>query len=170
MTFSNRPSLPFKSGFLAIAAIVLLSLAAPASAEMIKAEGWKSHASKHGYKTLVKRLDAAAKANKMGVVTRASATVGAKMVLKKDIPGNMVVGLYHPRFAVPMLEASIPAGIEAPIRIYLTENSDGTATLSYKMPSFVFAPYMAEGGDKLKSIASELDAIFEAIATATTSP
>ena len=65
-----------------------------------------------------------------------------------------------------MLEASIAAGIEAPIRLYLTENADGTATLSYKTPTFVFAPYMNEGGDALKELAGELDAIFAAIAEA----
>ena len=91
----------------------------------------------------------------------ASATVGAKKVLKKDIAGNMVVGLYHPRFAVRMLDASIAAGIEAPIRVYITENADGSADLSYKTPSHVFAPYMKEGGSKLKELAAELDSLFE---------
>jgi uncharacterized protein (DUF302 family) len=46
-----------------------------------------------------------------------------------------------------VLGASVAAGIEAPIRIYVTENQDGTATLSYKKPSAVFAPYADEGGD-----------------------
>ena len=75
----------------------------------------------------------------------------------------MVVGLYHPRFAIPMLEASIAAGIEAPIRVYITENSDGSATLSYKKPSTVFAPYMKEGGDKLKNLADDLDTLFASL-------
>ena len=43
------------------------------------------------YGDLVKSLNAAVKANKMGLVTRASATVGTKS-LGKTIPGNMVVG------------------------------------------------------------------------------
>ena len=43
------------------------------------------------YGDLVKSLNAAVKANKMGLVTRACATVGAKS-LGKTIPGNMVVG------------------------------------------------------------------------------
>ena len=85
-------------------------------------------------------------------------------MLDKTIPGNTVIGLYHPRFAVPMLEASIAAGIEAPIRVYVTENAGGTATLSYKLPSFAFAPYMDEGGDKLKALAADLDALFAALA------
>jgi uncharacterized protein (DUF302 family) len=115
----------------------------------------------HSYKALIGKLDAAVKANKMGLVTRASATVGAKNVLKMDIPGNMVVGVYHPRFAVRMLKASVPAGIEAPIRFYITENADKTATLTYRTPSSIFAPY--ENAD-LNAMAKELDAIFAKIA------
>jgi uncharacterized protein (DUF302 family) len=62
-----------------------------------------------------------------------------------------------------MLEASIPAGIEAPVRFYITENADGTATLSYKTPTAVFAPYQ-DGGAKLRDMAAELDVIFDKIA------
>ncbi len=58
--------------------------------------------------------------------------------------------------------------IEAPIRFYVTENADGTATLSYKTPSAVFAPYIDEGGAELAAIAGELDAIFAAIAKGAT--
>ncbi len=123
-------------------------------------DGWVVLKSKHSYADLINEVNKAAKANKIGIVTRASATVGAKKVLNKKIPGNMVVGLYHPRFAVRMLETSIASGIEAPIRVYLTENEDGTAELSYKTPSHVFAPYMGEGGEKLKALAAELDELF----------
>jgi len=104
---------------------------------------------KHSYKDLVARLDAAVKANKMGLVTRASATVGAKAKLNKTIPGNMVVGVYRPDFAVRMLEASVPAGIEAPLRFYITEDADGTATLTYRKPSAVFAPYAVPALDEM---------------------
>jgi uncharacterized protein (DUF302 family) len=64
-----------------------------------------------------------------------------------------------------MLEASVAAGIEAPIRFYVTENEDGTARLTYRRPSAVFAPY-ADGGAALVALAGELDAIFAAIAEA----
>ena len=150
--------------FAAICAVLLGLPAALARAEIAPREGWVVLPSMHSYQDLIARVDQAAKANKIGVVTRASATVGAKKVLDKTIPGNMVIGLYHPRFAVRMLEASVAAGIEAPIRIYLTENGDGTATLSYKTPSHVFAPYMAEGGDGLKALAVELDQLLENLA------
>ena len=63
-----------------------------------------------------------------------------------------------------MLETSVSAGIEAPIRFYVTENPDGTATLSYKKPTAVFAPYAEEGKDALKGLAAELDEIFAKIA------
>ncbi len=122
----------------------------------------------HGYKALIERLNAAVKANKMGLVTRASATLGAKS-LGKTIPGNMVVGVYRPDFAIRMLEASVPAGIEAPIRFYITENDDGTATLSYKTPAAVFAPY-SDGGEELKALAKELDALFAKIAREAAAP
>jgi uncharacterized protein (DUF302 family) len=74
----------------------------------------------------------------------------------------MVVGVYHPRFAVRMLKASVPAGIEAPLRFYITENPDGTATLTYRKPSATFAPYKSEALDEM---AKELDVIFAGIAS-----
>jgi len=116
---------------------------------------------KHGFKALVKRLDAAIAKHKMFAVTRASASIGASRREVK-IKGNMIVGVYRNDFAVRMLAASVPAGIEAPIRFYITENADGSASLAYRKPSVVFAPY--KGGAKLKALAAELDTIFADIA------
>ena len=120
----------------------------------------------HSYAKLVERLLSAAAKNKMGVVARASATNGAKNI-GVTIAGNQVVMLFHPKFAVRMLKASLAAGIEAPLRFYITENDDGTATLTYREPSSVFAPY--ENVD-LDVMALELDAIFAAIAAAAIGP
>jgi len=148
--------------------LVLLPLlaASPVQAQMPATEmsGWKVMKTPHGYADLVARLEKAIADNKMGLVTKASATSGAKQMLDREIPGNTVIGVYRPDFAVRMLEASLAAGIEAPIRFYVTENPDGTADLSYKTPSFVFAPY-EDGGEALKALAAELDAIFAKIAT-----
>ena len=63
--------------------------------------------------------------------------------------------------AVRLLAANLAAGIEAPLRLYVTENADGTATLSYRRPSAVFAPYRHPEIDRL---AGELDALLDAIA------
>lgn len=103
-----------------------------------------------------KDLAQAIKKNKMGLVNKASATHGAASLGIK-IKGNRVFGVYHPRFAVRMLKASVPAGIEAPIRIYIYENADGTATITYKKPTEVFRPY---GSKDLNKMAAELDVIF----------
>lgn len=45
--------------------------------------------------------------------------------------------VFRPDFAVRLLAADPRAGFEAPIRIYLYENADGTATVSYLAPSAV---------------------------------
>jgi uncharacterized protein (DUF302 family) len=154
--------------FLGLAVLMAALAAGPltsrgAAAAMMERSGWQMMKTPHSYADLVARLETAIADNKMGLVARASATVGAKAMLKKDIPGNTVIGVYRPDFAVRMLEASTAAGIEAPIRFYVTENPDGTATLSYKTPSFVFTPY-TDGGQALKDLAAELDVIFAKIA------
>lgn len=153
-----------------IAGVVALAFPPAPShgAEWDNLPDWSVSKTAHGYATLIERLDDAIKANKMGLVTRASAKAGAAS-LGRTIPGNMVVGVFRPDFAIRMLEASVPAGIEAPIRFYITENADGTATLSYKKPSAVFAPY-ADGGGKLKALVAELDGIFAAIARQAAAP
>lgn len=116
--------------------------------------GTTTMTSPKGFDALVKSLDAAVKAEGFFVVTRASASYGASN-RGIAIRGNMVVGVFRNDFAVRMLDASIAAGIEAPLRFYITENTDGTASLTYRHPSQVFASY--EGGDALKKMAAELD-------------
>ncbi len=111
------------------------------------------------FTTLWSRIKQAIQANEMGIVAQACASCGAK-ARGVSIPGNSVVMAYRNDFAVRMLEASVAAGIEAPLRFYLTENADGTATLTYRTPSATFAPY---GSAKLDEMAKELDAIWEKI-------
>ena len=147
--------------FIPVFAIVSFALLAGTAA----LPGAASAASNPKFKTVApflqaeKNLTQAIKKNKMGLVSKASATHGAAAIGVK-IKGNRVFGVYHPRFAVRMLRASIPAGIEAPIRIYLYENTDGTATITYKKPSDVFRPY---GSADLDKMAAELDGIFAKI-------
>ncbi|MDX1575770.1 MAG: DUF302 domain-containing protein [Kiloniellales bacterium] len=145
-------------------AALLAATVLVAAAHAIRAAppGFTSFATSHDFQTLVERVKAAVEANGMFVVTRASASKGAAS-RGLAIPGNMVLGVYRNDFAVRMLEASVPAGIEAPIRFYVTENADGTASLSYRAPSAVFAPY-EDGGEALVALAGELDRIFAAIA------
>lgn len=116
--------------------------------------------SKLSFSQLAKQLDKAVEASKLAVVTRASASGGAERRGVK-IPGNMVVGVFRNDYAVRMLKASVPAGIEAPIRFYLTEDAGGTATLTYRKPSAIFAPYKSA---ELDAMAKELDPLYEKIA------
>jgi uncharacterized protein (DUF302 family) len=100
-------------------------------------------------------LRSAVRANKMGIVAEACATCGAAKI-GVTILGNQVVMIYHPRFAVRMLKASEASGIEAPLRLYVTEQSDGTARLTYRLPSHTFAPYEVP---ELDAMGAELDLI-----------
>jgi uncharacterized protein (DUF302 family) len=144
--------------------VMALTITGVARAEGIsEREGWQVVPTGKAFETLVEDLKTAIKADKMGLITQASASAGAKG-RGITIPGNRVIGVYRNDYAVRMLEASVAAGIEAPIRFYVTENSDGTATLSWKTPSFVFAPYMDEGGEDLATLAGELDLVFQSIA------
>lgn len=151
--------------FAVLSLLVLLSTAVittGTTAAVAAPDGVIGKTTAHSYPEMIERLDQAVKDHKMGLVTRASATVGVKQVLEEDIPGNMVVGVYHPRFAKRMLEASVPAGIEAPIRFYITEEADGRTTLTYREPSAVFAPW-ADGNEALQTLAAELDEVFAGI-------
>ncbi len=107
----------------------------------------------------LKSLKAAISANKMGIVGEACATCGAKAI-GVTIPGNRVVMIFNPHFAVRMLKASEASGIEAPLRLYVTEQKDGTARLTYRLPSHVFGAYkMAD----LDAMGKELDVIVDRI-------
>src|ERR671918_2031555 len=129
--------------------------------------GWVIERTEQGYAELIENVDGAVAASPLNVVTRASATVGAKS-LGQDIPGNMVVGVFAPQFAIRLLDASLAAGIEAPLRLYITENPDGSAALSYKTAAHVLAPYAEEGGQALTALATELNQILTDIAAQAT--
>lgn len=148
--------------------LILLAIlfAGAANADPKKREGWRIHPTEYAYKVLIDRVKAATKANKMGVVTQAGPT-GAAKNRGIDIPGNRVIGVFNNRFAVEMLSVSESAMIEAPVRFYVTEQPDGSATLSYKTPSHVFEPY-ADDSPEVMKIAARLDEIFARIAAEAT--
>ena len=108
---------------------------------------------------LVGKVEKAVANAGLGVVALASASRGAAS-RGVTIPGNAVVMVFRNDIAVRLLKANVAAGFEAPLRIYITENADGTASLSYRKPSVVLAPYT---GDEVKAIARELDVAFEKI-------
>lgn len=155
-----------RSVFSGLAMLVLAAVSLPAAqaqpAALVEGNGWIVKPTPHEFSVLVAKVEAAIAANKMGLVNFASASDGAK-AQGITIPGNRVVGVFRNDYARRMLAASLPAGIEAPIRLYLTEAANGTSTLSYRSPSTVFGPYLAAAGPDLKTLAQELDPIFAKI-------
>lgn len=146
-----------------VAALLALFLAAPMSAnadDPTPSSGMQSVDTGVPFLEYQESLLSAVTANDMGVVAQACADCGAKSALGRDIPGNRVIMIFHPRFAVRMLETSVAAGIEAPLRLYLTEQEDGTARLTYRLPSHVFGAYEVEALDEM---GRELDEIIARI-------
>jgi len=121
--------------------------------------GTHTAASPYGFDALAARLEKSIEANKMGLVAQASASRGAAARGVK-IPGNLVLMVFRNDYAVRMLAASVPAGIEAPLRLYVTEEANGKASVTWRDPSAVFAPY---GSAALNAMARELDPVFEKI-------
>jgi uncharacterized protein (DUF302 family) len=153
--------------FVFVLATLLSAAALSAAAETIERPGWRSMETDQPYDALIAAVKDATAANGMGVVTEAGPTQAAAE-RGVTIPGNRVIGVFNNAYAVEILGLSTAAMIEAPIRFYVTENPDGTATLSWTTPTTVFAPYADDAGPDLARLATELDAKFEAIAKAAT--
>lgn len=152
-----------------IACLITAPVAAQDVADLSPRPGWEVHVTTHDFDTLVERTREAIRGGGLAVVTQAGPT-GAAANRGIEIPGNRIIGAFNNVFAVRILRLSTAAMIEAPLRFYVTENADGTATLSYKRPSEVFAPYMDDAGPDLAAAAAELDDIFAAIADAAQTP
>ncbi|KZL19252.1 hypothetical protein PsAD2_02003 [Pseudovibrio axinellae] len=131
--------------------------------KIFQRNGWRVIETSMLIDDLLESLKKAIREEDMLLVSLASASRAAK-ASGLDIPGNYVIGVFRNDFARRMLAASIQAGIEAPIRFYLTENPGGTSTLSWKTPSFVFQPYRDTATEDLVSLSEELDVVFQRIA------
>lgn len=115
--------------------------------------------SRHDFAITLERLEQAVADNRLGLVFRANAQNGARAI-GVSIPGNQVWGIFGPRYAVRMLKASVDAGFEAPVRLYIVESPAGQVTVSYIEPSAVFAPYR---NAELEAMARELNEAFARI-------
>ncbi|MFO8044630.1 MAG: DUF302 domain-containing protein [Halomonas sp.] len=144
--------------------LLALMLAAPVAADTRWPEqGWQVLPVTFPYDELLVALREAVEAEGMFIVTEAGPTEAAAS-RGIVIPGNRVIGVFRNDYAVEILRLSVPAMVEAPIRFYVTEDEDGSATLAWKTPSHVLAPYLEGGGEGLAEIGQELDAVFAAIA------
>ena len=150
-----------KTARLSLLPVLLLALTAPTALAQSAAAppGTRTASSPYGFDALATRLEKAIEANRMGLVAQASASRGAAARGVK-IRGNLVLMVFRNDYAVRMLAASVPAGIEAPLRLYVTEDADGRASVTWRAPSAVFAPY---GSAELNAMARELDPVMEKI-------
>lgn len=115
--------------------------------------------SKAPFAKVAEALEKAVGDHKMALVCHANAQQGAAARGVK-IAGNQVFMVFRNDFAVRILAAAPEAGFEAPIRLYLYENRDGTTTLTYMKPSAVFRAYPQP---EVGKVAADLDPIFERI-------
>jgi uncharacterized protein (DUF302 family) len=146
---------------LSLLPVLLLALSAHHAGAQSAAPrpGTHTAASSYGFDALATRLEKSIETNKMGLVAQASASRGAA-ARGVNIPGNLVLMVFRNDYAVRMLAASVPSGIEAPLRLYVTEGRNGKASVTWRVPSAVFAPY---GSAELDAMARELDPVFENI-------
>lgn len=150
--------LAIRAAVVAVGISVMMTEVVPA-AEPTPYSGTEVVVTDKPFAAFVKDLKAAIEAHDMGIVAEACADCGARAI-GETIAGNRVIMIFKPRFAVRMLRAYVPAGIEAPLRLYVTEEPDGTATLTYRRPSHVFAAYDVAA---LSELGAELDGIVAAI-------
>jgi uncharacterized protein (DUF302 family) len=140
-------------------AVVLVAaiqtFAAPVAAQSERV----THVVHRPFPDVVTALQRSVENHKMVLVCEADAQKGAA-ARGVTIRGNHVLMVFRNDFAVRLLQADPAAGFEAPIRIYVYENRDGTTTISYRTPSAVLAPY---AHPEVRAVAAALDPIFKAI-------
>jgi uncharacterized protein (DUF302 family) len=118
-----------------------------------------THTVRTPFQDVVATLQKAVQDHKMVLVCEADAQKGAAARGVK-IRGNRVLMVFRNDLAVRLLEAEPEAGFEAPLRIYVHENADGSTTVSYRTPSAVFAPYRHA---EVRAVATALDPLIKAI-------
>src|SRR5262249_34649697 len=148
-----------RGGFAFVVAGLIAGAIASLPATVRAQEGRITVTSTAPFARVAEALERAVTEEKMGLVCHANAQRAAAG-WGVTIKGNQVMMVFRNDFAVRLLAADPAAGFEAPIRIYVYENADGTATVSYRPPSIVFAFYQHT---EVQAVARELDGIFKAI-------
>lgn len=140
-----------------LAGLILVAAAArPGLAE----EGRVTAVSHAPFARVAEALERAIAAERMTLVCQANAQRGAAG-RGVAIKGNQVFMVFRNDLAVRLIAADPLAGFEAPVRLYLYENPDGTATLAYVRPSALFARF---GHPEVRAVAAELEPIVKTIA------
>src|SRR5206468_6382532 len=132
----RRTSMRARPAGAVIATIALVSFGSVSVPSAQAQDARITTVSRAPFQKVAEALERAITEEKMGLVCHANAQRGAA-ARGVTIKGKQVFMVFRPDFAVRLLAADPRAGFEAPIRIYLYENPDGTATVSYLPPSAV---------------------------------
>ncbi len=150
----RRPSL-------LIVGLMLILLTASARAEEGEPEfvgpypGTVSWPTDYSFRELMARLKKSVAANGLTVLAVASAERRVP-----PIEANATLIVFRNDYAARIIEANELAGMEAPIRFYVTERAGGKAAVTYRTPSSILALY---DSPKLDALAAELDQLFAKI-------
>jgi uncharacterized protein (DUF302 family) len=151
--------------FVASLAMIVLFTAPVVAENPAPYSGMVTVGTQKPFKAFVKQVRPAIKKYKFNIVGVACGSCAVKS-LGKTIPGNRVFFFFAPRYAARMLASSTAAGIEAPLRFYVTEGPDGAATVTYRLPSHVFGAYETPA---LTAMGKELDKVMTTILAAAVS-
>jgi len=80
----------------------------------------------------------------------------------KTVPGDQILEVFRPDFAIRVWSACKPAGHDIPLRIHVYEDGD-TTKVACRMPTEVFESYSSP---ELMAVGEELDGIFSEILAA----
>ncbi|MBI1425005.1 MAG: DUF302 domain-containing protein [Gammaproteobacteria bacterium] len=97
--------------------------------------------------------------NKMRVVAHINGQANAAKI-GKTVPGDQILEVFRPDFAVRVWQACKPAGMDIPLRIHIYENAAGMTVVAFRTATETFAPY---ANAELSEIGKELDTIFTSI-------
>lgn len=140
-------------------ALLLCVIAVMPAGPALAQDGRITRVSAAPFARVAEALERSVADHTMALVCHANAQKGAA-ARGVAVRGNQVLMVFRNDLAVRLLAADPAAGFEAPIRIYVHENADGTATVSYLPPSVVFAKYPHP---EVQAVARELEPIFRAI-------
>jgi uncharacterized protein (DUF302 family) len=138
-----------------IVPLVLAIAPAPSAGQ----EGRITAVSKAPFAHVATALERAIADEKLALVCHANAQRGAQG-RGVSIKGNQVMMVFRNDLAVRLIGADPGAAFEAPMRIYVYENADGTATVTYVPPSVLLAPYRHPA---VRAVGAELDPVFKRI-------
>lgn len=80
----------------------------------------------------------------------------------KTVPGDQILEVFRPDFAIRVWSACKPAGHDIPLRIHVYEDGE-TTKVACRMPTEVFETYSSP---ELMAVGEELDGIFKEILAA----